>query len=82
MDYESMVDLRGINNGSTPQPPPEADMATWEYLSAMEERATMQDSHIKDIMERGPPTTIPATDGAAAAIVITRGSNRSSSSTS
>ena len=41
----------------------------------------MQDAHIKDIMEREPPTTIPVTDGAAAASVITRGSNRISSTT-
>ena len=77
-DYEIMTALREINRGGAPQPQPEADMATREYIAAMEERSTMQDAHIKDLMERGPPTTIPATDGAAAASVITRGSNRSS----
>ena len=80
-DYKIMTALREINRGGAPQPQPEADMATREYIAAMEERSTMQDAHIKDLMERGPPTTIPATDGAAAAIVITRGSNRSSSTT-
>ena len=35
-DYESMAALRGINRGGAPQPPPEADMATREYISAME----------------------------------------------
>ena len=42
---------------------------------------TLQDAHIEDLMERGPPTTIPATDGSAAASMITRGSNLSSSTT-
>ena len=47
----------------------------------MEERAALQDAHIEDLMERGPPTTIPATGGAAAASVNTRGSNCSGSTT-
>ena len=76
-----MADLRRMIRGGAPQPPPEADMATREYIAAMEERATLQDSHIDDLMERGPTTTIPATDGASAASVITRGSNRSVSTT-
>ena len=80
-DYEIMAALRGMNRGGEPQPPPEADMVTWEYISAMEERATLQDSHIKDLMELGPPTTIPATYGEAAVSVITRGINRSGSTT-
>ena len=80
-DYEIMAALRGMNRGGVPQPPPEADMVTWEYIAAMEERATLQDAQIKDIMERGPPTPIPATYGEAAASVITRGSNCSGSTT-
>ena len=80
-DYKSMAALHGINRGGAPQTPPEADMATREYITAMEERATMQDAHIEDIMKRGPPTTIPATNRKAAARVITGGSNHSSSTT-
>ena len=76
-----MAALRGMNRSGAPQPLPEADMATREYIAAMEERAALQDDHIKDLMECGPPTTIPATDRAAAASVITRGSNYSSSTT-
>ena len=76
-----MAALRGINYGGSPQPPPEAGMATRGYIIAMEEREMLQDDHIEDIMERGPPTTILATNGEAAAIVIMRGSNRSSSTT-
>ena len=56
-------------------------MATREYIAAMEERATIQDAHIKDLMKCGPPTTTTATSGAAAASVITGRSNRSSSTT-
>ena len=80
-DYESMATLRGINRSGAPQPPPEADTATREYIAAMEERATMQDSHIKDLMKHGSPTTIPATDGTSEASVITGGCNCSSSTT-
>ena len=77
--YDSMAALHGIHCGDAPQPPPEADMATREYIAVMEERTTMQYAYIKGLMEHGPPTTIPATDGEAAASVITRGSNRSGS---
>ena len=76
-----MAALRGMNRGGAPPPPPEADIATQEYIAAMEERETLQDAHIKDLMGRGPPDTIPVTNGAAAAIDITKGSHRSSSTT-
>ena len=80
-DYKGMAAMRGMNRGSAPQSPPDANMETQEYIAEMEERAMLQDSHIKDLIERGPPTTIPATDRAAAASVITMGSNYSSSTT-
>ena len=77
-----MVALSGINRVSARPPPPESDISTQEYIAAMEERVKLQDAHIKDLMGRGPPTTIPSTDGAEAASVITRGSNLSSSTIS
>ena len=80
-DYESMTALHGMNRGGAPPPPPEPYIATQEYISTIEERATLQDAHIEDIMGRVPPTTIPANDGTAAASVIMRGSNQSSSTT-
>ena len=76
-----MAALRGMNRGGAPPPPPEADIATQKYIAVMEECETLQDAHIRDLMGRGPPTTVTATDGAASVSVITRGRNRSSSTT-
>ena len=67
-DYKSMAALRGMNRGGAPQTPPEVEIATREYITAMEERATLQDAHIED--------------RASAESVITRGSKLSGSTTS
>ena len=76
-----MASLPRMNRSGTPPPPPEADIAMQEYIAAMEERATLQDDHIEDLMGCGPPTTISATDSASEASVITRVSNRRISTT-
>ena len=80
-DYKSMAALQGMNCSGEPPPQPEADIATQENIAEMEQSATLQDAHIEDLMGCGPPTTIPDTDGAAAASVIMRGGNRSSTTT-
>ena len=61
-DYKSMADLSGMKRGGAPQPSPKVDMETREYIAAIEERATLQDDHIKDIMDAGlpPPFWPPA----------------------
>ena len=70
-----------MNHGGAPPTPHEAYIETQEYIAAMEERATLQDDHIEDLMGCGPPTTISATDSASEARVITRVSNRRISTT-
>ena len=78
-DYESMAAIRGVSRGDnlgTPEPPTTADATEQEYITALEEKAAMQDAHIEQLMARNPPATVPATDVSAATSTIKGGTSR------
>ena len=84
-DYKSMAAIRGVRRGDnlgTPEPPTTADATAQEYISALEEKAALQNAHIKELMAHNLPTTVPATDVAAATSTITGGTSRSSKTSS
>ena len=79
-DYKIMATISGVSRGDnlrTPVPPTTADVTAQEYITALEEKAEMQDVHIEELMARNSPATIPATDVAAATSTITGGTRRS-----
>ena len=80
-DYKSMAEIRGVSRGNnigTPKPPTMVEATEQEYITALEEKAEMQDAHIEKLMARNPPATVPATDIAAATSTITGGTSHSS----
>ena len=80
-EYNSMADIRGVSRGDnlgTPEPPTTADATEQEYITALEEKVEIQDAHIKELMARNPPATVPSSNVTAATSTITGGTIRSS----
>ena len=61
-----------------PVPLTTANATVQEYIYALEEKVSMQDTHIEDLMACNPPATVPATNVAASTSTTTGGSSRSS----
>ena len=74
--YDSMASIRGVSHGNnlgTPVPPTTSNATAQKYITAQEGKAAMQGAHIKELMVRNPPATVPATDVSAATSTITGG---------